>query len=118
MIEMPSSSSIFWIVGAGLSIGIWWVARHSESRPPCLIMVPRLILIVCGVRQGNEIDCRRLEFQMFAIILLIWITILAIFVPTQAHRNGLVAIGFIVESVGLILFDIVLSRANKRSTRE
>jgi hypothetical protein len=119
MPEPASNGSLaYWLGGVFLSAMIWGLTYISKERPPNLITAPRWMLLLCGIRQRKQIDYRKLEFQMFGNVLFVWLTILAIVVPSQTHRVTLYSLGVMIGTIGLIPLDSILTRESKRSNRD
>ncbi len=119
MTEATSSENlVFWLAAAFLSAMLWGAGFIAANQPSHFVTVPRWILILCGIRQGKQADYRKLEVQMFGIVLFVWSTILTILVQSQKHRNDLFAWGFLVGIIGVVLLDIVLTELSRRSHRD
>lgn len=114
MIEVGNDSATFWLGGAILSLVIWWLARGAEGHPPIYLEVPNWLRALFGMRYDEQLDYKRFELQIFACVLALWVTLLAIFVSIPSHRNILFISGLVVGVIGLILFDIFISRLLKK----
>ena len=119
MVEITGDEKlIFWLMTV-LVGGVTWVLTYlGASIPSNFVKAPRWVLILCGIRRGDQVDHKKIGLQIAGVSLIVWSTIVTILVPNEAARYNLFGIGFALDVVGLFLFETIKTKLMyNRSTR-
>jgi len=106
---------LFCVAVTGISAIVWWLGHGVHDHPS--ISVPKWLLVLCGIYDSKEVDHKRFEIQMFAIVLLVWSIVLMFLESDQIRRNKLFAAGLVLEVIGVVLLDVYLAKIAGRPNK-
>jgi hypothetical protein len=108
MIEITGNQTLVaWLAISLWGGGFWLLERMARNDPSRMITVPHWVLLLCGIRHGNQIDHKKIGPQLTCIFLIVWATVLAIFVPSYDLWHILFGIGLLLAFVGFLVFEVL-----------
>ncbi len=116
MIEITGNRMLIsWLAISFIGVVGWLLGYITRGDPSRMISVPRWILLLCGIRHETQIDHKKMSAQLFSFCLIMWSTILTIFVANENLWDKFFGIGFLLDIICLVVFETVMDvLLNKR----